>query len=87
MKNKDRNGAALCEPRCHDEFGWLKCSLVVFERDPTGPEACPSYGGGGMQSCNDCADTVAAFLRRAYDARAVRMEHHVKENHGFEPLP
>jgi len=34
--------------------------------------------------CWDCAEEVAGFLRRDYDARAVRMEH---EEEDFEPLP
>jgi hypothetical protein len=40
-----------------------------------------------MFICTDCADVVCDFLQRAYDARAVRMEHREEEDHGFEPLP
>jgi len=75
----------LCEPRFKEGFGWLKCGLVVLQRDPIGPEACPSYGGGGLFICWDCADAVADFLKRGYDARARRMEH--KEEDEFGPLP
>ncbi len=75
----------LCPPRFRDG-DWFRCGRTVVERDPSGPEACPSYGGGGMFICTDCADIVCDFLRRAYDAGAVRMEHQ-EEDHGFEPLP
>ncbi len=81
VRSHDRQ---LCPPRFRDGT-WYRCGLIVLERDPTGPEACPSYGGGGMFVCGDCMDAVCEFLRKAYDARAVRMEH--KEDHGFEPLP
>ena len=76
----------LCPPALRDGI-WHKCGLVVLERHPSGPEACPSYGGGGMFVCHNCMDAVADLLRRTYDTRAVGMEHHVKEDHGFEPLP
>ena len=75
----------LCEPRHHEEFGWLKCGRVILERDPTGPEACPSYGGGGLLVCADCFDAVTDFMERAYDARARRKEW--EEDQDFEPLP
>lgn len=76
----------LCPPVLRNGT-WYRCGLVVLERDPTGPEACPSYGGGGMSVCHDCMDAVADFLKRAYDARAVRMEHNAKVEGDFEPLP
>lgn len=79
-------GRNLCEPRFKEGFGWLRCGRVVLERDPTGEEACPSHGGGGLFICVSCLDDVADFMRRAYDARAVRMEHK-EEDHGFDPLP
>ena len=64
----------LCPPRDWDGT-LIRCGRIVLERDPTGPEACPSYEGGGLFVCIDCADAVGDFLRRGYDARAVRMEH------------
>jgi hypothetical protein len=75
----------LCEPRYREDFGWLKCGLVVLERDPTGPEACPSHGGGGLFVCHSCMDAVGDFFPRAYIARARRMEH--QEEDEFGPLP
>ena len=65
----------LCEPRFYENFGFVSCGRVVNRRDPSGPEACPSYGGGGLMICESCADEVAGFMKRAYDARAARMEH------------
>ena len=88
MTETRRQDQQLCPPRLRKEI-WYRCGLSVLERDPTGPEACPSYGGGGMFVRADCMDPVADFLRRAYDARAVRMEHQrtLAEEEDFEPLP
>ena len=62
---------------CYDRFidgEFYECGRVVESRDPTGPEACPSYGGAGLFMCRDCEDVVKDFFKRAYDARARRKE-------------
>ncbi len=72
----------LC-PCCGEETLY-KCGRSVLSRDPTDPaQACPSgqrgsegrEGPTGLQICIDCVDEVGNFFQRAYDARAVRMEH------------
>jgi hypothetical protein len=68
----------LCESRFYEDLGWVKSGRVVLERDRAGPEACPSYGGG-LFICGDCVEIVGEFMDRAYDARAVRMEHRIEE--------
>jgi hypothetical protein len=62
---------------CYDRFidgEFYKCGRVVLSRDPTGPQACPSYGGAGLFMCPDCEEVVTDFFKRAYDAQARRME-------------
>lgn len=63
---------------CYDRLignSFYECGRTVLTRDPTGPQACPSYGSDGLFMCADCEDVVKDFFKRAYDARAVRMEH------------
>jgi hypothetical protein len=71
----------LCSGTVH-KGEWFQCGRVVLQRDPTKPaEACP----GGLTICWDCSDEFGEFMKAAYDARAVRMEH--QGEGGFEPLP
>jgi hypothetical protein len=62
---------------CYDRFidgEFYECGRVVLTRDPTGPQACPSYGADGLFMCPDCEEVVTDFFKRAYDARARRLE-------------
>jgi hypothetical protein len=74
----------LCPPRERDGDTFL-CGRTILERDPhkRREDGCP----GGLFVCEECVDDFCDFLRRAYDARAVRMEHKEEEDHGYEPLP
>jgi hypothetical protein len=82
--NTCENPLKLCPPYEHNGVHYT-CGRIILKRDPTGPEACPSYGGGGLRMCTDCQDVVLDFMRRAYDARAVRMEHK-EEGPDVEPF-
>lgn len=54
------------------EGTYYACGRTLLVRDPNRQEeACP----GGLATCYDCMDEFAEFMRRAYDARARRMEH------------
>jgi hypothetical protein len=61
---------------------WFQCGRAVLMRAPTNrAEACP----GGLGVCWDCSSEVGAFLKAAYDARAVRMEHRPDEGRDYGP--
>jgi hypothetical protein len=84
MTESPEPGQQLCPPRYWDDGTPLYCGLVVLERNPTGPEACPSYGGVGLMVCERCMDAVGDFLEAAYNAKARRKEWEVE---GFDSLP
>jgi hypothetical protein len=45
MTENPERGRQLCSPRLRDNT-WYRYGLVVLERDPTGPEACPLTAAG-----------------------------------------
>lgn len=67
----------LCPPRvdhcpaCGEEHTYI-CGRSVLHKDPAKKEeACPD----GLFVCDSCVGAFGAFMKAAYDARAVREEH------------
>jgi hypothetical protein len=53
------------------QYEMHRCGQTLLERNPENQaEACL----GGLVVCVDCVDIFEEFARRAYDARARRME-------------
>ena len=60
----------ICEPRVYYGIAY-SCGRTLLYRDPTDPgQACP----GGTFICANCVKGVGYFLKRSYDAQAVRRE-------------
>lgn len=65
-----------CPPREYSD-GIYACGRTLLYRDPHARQEDGCLGG--VVICGDCVEPFKDFMRKAYDARAVRKEH--EEDH------